>query len=108
MTALLAWLALNGVAGPAVGGVMADELDEERITELARLMMEIIRANYIRGPLARDRVFEALNALAFCAAVAIAGTGDRQSRREARAFLDAAVTRQIRDLVLHPPCEPPP
>jgi hypothetical protein len=85
---------------------MADELDGERIAQLAHPMMELIRANYLRGPLSRDRVFEALNALAFCAAVAIAGTGDRQSRREARAFLDDAITEQTRDLVLNPPGGP--
>ena len=48
-------------------------LDQERIEELARQMLILIRQNYIKGPVSRDRVYEALNALAFCTAVTVRG-----------------------------------
>jgi hypothetical protein len=54
----------------------ADGLDEERITNLAEKILISLRANYQAGPVSRDRVFEALNALAFAAAVVLIGTGD--------------------------------
>jgi hypothetical protein len=56
-------------------------LDEERIEELARQMLILIRANYVKGPISRDRVYEALNALAFCTAVTIGGS-DRHDALE--------------------------
>ena len=49
-------------------------LDEKRIDELARQMLILMRENYLRGPVSRDRVYEALNALAFCTAVTVRGT----------------------------------
>jgi hypothetical protein len=48
-------------------------LDRERIEALALQLLIPIRDNYDQGPVSRDRCFEALNALAFCAAHVIAG-----------------------------------
>lgn len=74
---------------------MLDEIDRPRVEGLAQPMLEAIRANYLRGPVSRDRVLEALNALALCAATVITGTGDRTGRRQAQAFLDKAVDQNI-------------
>jgi len=49
-------------------------LDQERIEELAKQVLILIRENYQRGPISRDRVYEVLNALAFCTAVTVRGT----------------------------------
>lgn len=51
-------------------------LDEDRIEQLAFEILKAIRANYTRGPISRDRVYEALNALAFCTVVTVAGADD--------------------------------
>ena len=48
-------------------------LDEKRIDELAKQMLILIHEHYVRGPISRDRVYEALNALAFCTAVTVRG-----------------------------------
>ena len=80
-----------------------DEIDRGRVEVLAAEMMAAIKANYERGPHSRDRIFEALNALAFCAATVIVGTGDRDGRRATRRFLDDAVSRSVNDLARNPP-----
>lgn len=49
------------------------ELDRERIERLAAAILRPIRDNYLTGPQSRDRVFEALNALAFVACTVIKG-----------------------------------
>ena len=54
----------------------AHTLDRKRITHLAAEIMRAVRDNYAAGPESSDRVFEALNALAFVAAVVVKGTGD--------------------------------
>jgi len=48
-------------------------LDEERVERLIKPILLAIRQNYIEGPTSRDRVYEALNALAFSAAWVIRG-----------------------------------
>lgn len=42
-------------------------------------MLLAIRANYQRGPVSRDRVYEALNALAYSAAVTIRGADPKEA-----------------------------
>jgi hypothetical protein len=49
-------------------------LDRERIEELTTQILILLRQNYVRGPISRDRVYEALNALAYCTAVTVRGT----------------------------------
>ena len=49
-------------------------LDRERIEELTTQILFLLRLNYARGPVSRERVYEALNALAFCTAVTVRGT----------------------------------
>jgi hypothetical protein len=53
-----------------------DELDRDRIERLTGQILVAIRENYIQGPVSRDRVYEALNAVAFSAAWVIRGAGD--------------------------------
>lgn len=79
------------------------DLDHDRVKGIAIPMLTAIRDNHAVGPVHRDRLFEALNALAFAAATVIAGTGDRNGRKITRAFLDAAVTKNVDDLVRNPP-----
>jgi len=54
-------------------------LDRDRIERLAGEILIAIRANYIKGPISRDRVYEALNALAFSAANVINGSHDPEA-----------------------------
>ena len=61
--------------------------DAERVEKLATDILLVIRANYIRGPIDRDRVYEALNALAYVLALTIQGVDDDQS---ALVFFEAA------------------
>jgi hypothetical protein len=61
--------------------------DEERVKELAKAIMLPIRDNYRRGPIHRDRVYEALNALAFAVALVLEGTNDPLAKE----FFDAAL-----------------
>jgi hypothetical protein len=60
---------------------MADDvgLDRDRIERLMGDILLPIRANYLRGPISRDRVYEALNALAAVTAITLAGTKDEDA-----------------------------
>jgi hypothetical protein len=49
-------------------------LDRARIEEMTTSILLVIRDNYTRGPVSRDRCFEALNALAASAALVIEGS----------------------------------
>lgn len=53
-----------------------DQLDRERIAQLSIRIMQAVRNNYVRGPQSRDRVFEALNALAIVTCTVIKGCDD--------------------------------
>jgi len=53
---------------------MKDEIDERRIEALMTAFLEPIKAHFERGPQARARTFEVLNALAACTAVILSGT----------------------------------
>jgi hypothetical protein len=75
-------------------------LDGLRIQELSYAMLKHIRANFQLGPLSRDRVYEALNALAFCAASVVQGTGDKEAALD---FFQRAFNIQIADLENNPP-----
>lgn len=54
-------------------------LDQERVERLVGQILIQIRQNYINGPISRDRVYEALNALAFSTAWVIRGTADSKA-----------------------------
>jgi hypothetical protein len=69
------------------------ELDRARIEEIARGILLVIRDNYTRGPVSRDRCFEALNALAASAALVIEGSDGPGG--EARAFFDKAIIQHV-------------
>jgi hypothetical protein len=76
------------------------EIDRERVAAMAGAMMVAICDNYARGPTSRERVFEALNALAFCAAITVAGCGDDTEPLE---FFSDAVNRQLALIRDNPP-----
>jgi hypothetical protein len=80
-----------------------DDVDRDRVERITKQIMPPIIENYRAGPSSRDRVWEALNALAFAAATVIAGTGDRDGRRAARAFFDRALSQNVSDLTRNPP-----
>jgi hypothetical protein len=66
-------------------------LDEQRIEELAKAIMLALRTNYLAGPVSRDRVYEALNALAFATATLLAGAADS----EAEEFFAQALAKNL-------------
>jgi hypothetical protein len=79
------------------------DIDQARVERIAKATMEAVAENYRAGPSWRDRDREALNGVAFAAAMVIAGTGDRDGRRAARAFFDKALAQSVSDLVRKPP-----
>lgn len=76
---------------------MNEGLDRDRIEKLAQEILLPIRANYLAGPQDRDRVYEALNALAFALALVIAGTGDETG--EAKEFFEKALRISMKGVV---------
>lgn len=58
---------------------MKTELDRDRIERLTGKILLAVRENYIQGPISRDRVYEALNALAFSAAWVVRGAHDPEA-----------------------------
>lgn len=73
---------------------MKEPLDEKRIEQLSVVLLEPIRANFHRGPTSRDRVYEALNALAFVTATVLQGAGDEA----AYDFWQRALAMQLAEL----------
>jgi hypothetical protein len=69
------------------------ELNRERIERLMVSILLPIRENYRKGPVSRDRCFEALNALAAAAALVIEGS-DRPGG-EAEDFFRKALQQQL-------------
>jgi hypothetical protein len=63
--------------------------DAERVKKLAMEILLPIRENYRRGPTSRDRVYEALNALAFALAQTLEGADDPHAKE----FFDAALLK---------------
>ena len=74
-------------------------LDRVRIEELSIEVMRPIQRNYRIGPMSRDRVYEALNALAFAVASVVEGC-DRV-HDEAHDFFMRAYAMQRNDLRKH-------
>lgn len=66
-------------------------LDEERIWKLAKRILFALRTNYLAGPVSRDRVYEALNALAFATATVLAGASDSQAQE----FFSEALAKNL-------------
>jgi hypothetical protein len=69
------------------------ELNRERIERLMVSILLPIRENYQKGPVSRDRCFEALNALAASAALVIDGSDG--PRGEAREFFEKAILQHV-------------
>lgn len=74
-------------------------LDRKRIEDLSIAVLKPIQANYHRGPVNRDRVYEALNALAFGVATVVQGA----QPDEAHDFFMRAYFMQSSDLSNNPP-----
>jgi hypothetical protein len=70
-----------------------ETLGEQRVIELMTVISEAIRDNYVRGPISRDRCYEALNALAGATALVIKGTGEGQG--EAHEWFERALAQQL-------------
>ncbi len=83
---------------PTESGAAPESLDQDRIERLAGEILMAIRKNYVQGPISRDRVYEALNALAFSAAWIIRGAGDP----EALEFFSKALNMNLTE------CKTPP
>ncbi len=77
-------------------------VDPDRLAAMVTPIMGAVRANYTE-PKSRDRVYEALNALAMVTATVIVGCGDRDARRQAAAWFDKALTANIIDMKRNPP-----
>lgn len=73
----------------------AEPLDRQRVEEVCTEILRVIQANYLRGPISRDRVLEALNALAIATAFVIKGADDANG--EARRFFAKALEQQLRE-----------
>jgi hypothetical protein len=86
---------------PEAAATLAAELppfDRTRIGGLARDIMLPVRDNFLRGPASRDRVYEALNALACVAGAVLAGCGEEGARHEAWEWFQLALEQQLADL----------
>jgi hypothetical protein len=68
-----------------------DDASHDRITEMTEAILTIVQQHYQRGPTHRDRVLEAVNALAIASAVAIKGTESEQVMR----FFQEAFNKQM-------------
>ena len=71
-----------------------ETLDRKRIEDLTTEILLPIRANYMRGPVSRDRAYEALNALAAAAGVVIRGC-DSGAQGEAHEWFEKALGTQL-------------
>jgi hypothetical protein len=69
------------------------QLDRDRIERLTEPILIAIRDNYERGPMSRDRCFEALNALAAATAIVIHGSDGPGG--EAHAFFEKAFKQHL-------------
>jgi hypothetical protein len=81
-------------------------LDRDRIEALSVALLELehIRANYKAGPVSRDRVYEALNVLAFCVATVVQGAqSSDKDFGDAERFFNRALEIQIKSLIDDPP-----
>lgn len=72
-----------------------ETLDRKRIEEMMIQILLPIRENYKKGPISRDRAYEALNALAAASALVITGCDGGQA--EAREWFERALNQQLRD-----------
>lgn len=80
------------------------QLDQKRIEDLSVALLEDIRANYRLGPVSRDRVYEALNALAFATATVLQGAQSTGvDVDELCNFWQRALRMQLADLKRNPP-----
>lgn len=81
-----------------------NELDQKRIEDLSVALLREIRANYRLGPVSRDRVYEALNALAFATATVLQGARSTNlDVDELYNFWQRALQMQLADLERNPP-----
>ncbi len=67
------------------------ELDRDRVEGLTADILKLIRENFKRGPVSRDRCLEALNALAAATVIIIDGADGRGG--EAHNFFEKALDK---------------
>lgn len=73
------------------------EIDRGRVEWIAAAAMRAVVANYRRGPASRDRIWEALNAIAMIAVTVISAIEDDAAVAQAREFFDRAVNANLHD-----------
>jgi hypothetical protein len=71
---------------------MEPSLDQARVERITFAVLAAVKENYLLGPMSRERVLEALNALAGSAATIIAGCEDGE---EAIAFFSQAFNQNL-------------
>lgn len=69
-------------------------LTQERVEQLCTSIVGVLRENYLRGPESQERAFEALNALAACAAMVIIDCDGPWG--EAHQFFNKVLLKNIR------------
>jgi hypothetical protein len=72
-------------------------MDQERVKALATEILGDIRDHYLRGPAGRDRVYEALNALAFTAATILHGVDSPAGAEECTQFFEKALSVSLQN-----------
>jgi hypothetical protein len=77
-----------------------EPLDATTVERLCVPIFSVVRDHLAETPPRRERVMEALNALAAVAAVLIVGTGSPAGRRAGKAFLRHAVEQSVAALLL--------
>ena len=70
-------------------------MDRDRVEAIAVKMMDAIKENYLRGPSSRDRVLEALNAVAMCAGFILGGVPGDETRDVLEGFVKQAITDNV-------------
>lgn len=84
---------MSSTSDPRDEATADESLDRERIEWMCVHLLSTVRANYLTGPISRDRVYENLNALAWCAARVILGSDGRGG--EAEKFFQLALAKQL-------------
>jgi hypothetical protein len=72
----------------------ADQINRDRMQALAAQLMRSTRDHLRSGPIGKDRVFEALNALAAVTALVISGVDELGDGDTAEQFFQDALSRQ--------------
>jgi hypothetical protein len=79
------------------------KLDVDRVQKLIRKLLEPVKRDMEKGPVNRERVFEALNALAVVTACVLNATGEDSVDETAGEFFRAALNVHLKGSPDHQP-----